>query len=159
AAGLVRLGHDAHWEATDDVVVATQAAEASIILPSQAAVAFSPQSNATIVREAVTPETNTHAGMPGESIRLRGGSVTLNVPKLSPRHSLSVVTEHATVVVHGTVFAVMLESVPSQGKRTRVVVREGEVSVWSGGQERRLSAGRQWSSDESSPDAESAPPP
>lgn len=157
AASPVRLGHDAHWGATDDVVVATQTAGASVILPSQAAVAFSPQSNATIVRETVAPETNTHAGMPGESIRLKGGSVTLNVPKLGPRHSLSVVTEHATVVVHGTVFTVMLEDGTGRGKRTRVAVQEGEVSVWSDGRERRLTAGREWSSDEQSPAPESAP--
>lgn len=157
AAGSVRLTHDAHWEATDNVAVATQAAEARVILPSQTAVAFAPQSNAIISRETVSSSTNNHADMPGESIRLSRGSVTLNVPKLGLRRSLSVVTEHATVVVHGTIFTVMVDTVPSLGQRTRVTVQEGEVSVWSGRQERRLSAGREWSSDDNSPVTETAP--
>lgn len=158
ATGPVRLGHQAHWEASGDVVVATQAAEASVVLPSQTAIAFAPQTNATIVRDAPPSGPNTPAAVSGESIRLRGGSVTLNVPKLGPRRSLSVVTEHANVVVHGTIFTVMVETVPSLGQRTRVAVQEGEVSVWSDGQERRLRAGREWSSDKAPPALETAPP-
>ncbi len=156
AAGPVRLGNDAQWEAAGNAVVTTHDAEASIVLPSQTTVAFAPESNAAIVREDVPPGTNTRAGVAGESIRLAGGGVTLNVPKLGKRHSLSVVTEHATVVVHGTVFTVLVEDGAVQGRRTRVAVQEGEVSVWSAGRERRLTAGQAWSSDEGSPAPESA---
>jgi hypothetical protein len=150
-SGPLRLGQDGQWKETDDVTVTTQATEATVVLSSRTSVVFSPQSNATISRE-VLPSTKARLLNPDERIRLSGGSVTLNVPKLAPERSLSVVTEHATVVVRGTIFAVMVEALPSHGKRTRVTVQEGEVSVRSAGRELKLNAGQEWSSSELSPE-------
>lgn len=149
ASGPLRLGRDGQWNETDDVTVATEATEATVVLSSRTSVSFAPQSHATISRD-VLPSTKARLLSPDERIRLSGGSVTLNVPKLAPERSLSVVTEHATVVVRGTIFAVMVEALPSHDRRTRVTVQDGEVSVWSAGRELTLGAGQEWSSSDAS---------
>lgn len=152
ATGPLRLEQDGQWRDTDDVTVATEASEATVVLSSRTSVVFAPQSSATISRD-VLPSAKARLLEPDERIRLNGGSVTLNVPKLAPERSLSVVTEHATVVVRGTIFAVMVEALPSHGKRTRVSVREGEVSIRSKGRELELHAGQEWSSSTQEPAA------
>jgi hypothetical protein len=77
-----------------------------------------------------------------EAVLLGRGRVLVRVPKLGPARTFAVETPEATVVVHGTVFAV------TRGESlTRVDVSEGVVSVHHRGEEILLRAGGHWSSD------------
>jgi ferric-dicitrate binding protein FerR (iron transport regulator) len=79
-----------------------------------------------------------------DRIELSAGKVELSVPKLAPDDELSVSTDDALVVVHGTKFSV--ERVASPGARavTRVSVSEGRVAVVADGREHVLVGGDTW---------------
>lgn len=152
STGATPLRREETWDRADQVVLATRETEATVVLPSRTTVQFAPQSRAAIQRETTSIGVNNDRSVSlpderrNESVHLRRGSVSLTVPKLAPERSFSVVTAQAKVVVRGTVFAVIIDTSPANGEHTRVVVKEGEVSVWSGGRERRVSAGEEWSS-------------
>jgi hypothetical protein len=161
-AGAGPLHRDETWDRANDVVVATRENEATVVLPSRTTVEFAPQSRAGIERSASLVVNNEGPVGPRDEVRdervhLRQGSVTLDVPQLAPERSFSVVTAQAKVVVRRALFAVLIETSSSNAEQTRVVVRQGEVSVWSGGRERRVSAGQEWSSQGEHPATAGAP--
>jgi ferric-dicitrate binding protein FerR (iron transport regulator) len=75
-------------------------------------------------------------GSRSTQIELATGRVDVSVPKLAPGHDLRVHTAQATVVVHGTRFAVV-----ATGADTRVSVTEGVVEVDGAQGARLLTAG------------------
>jgi TolA-binding protein len=153
--GATRLVRDGLWDQGDDVVVSTQRVEASLGLPSQASVRLGPGTRAEIRRQRESASDDTEAQV--EVVRLKQGSVNLDVPKLSHTQRLYVVTEQAKVVVRGTLFAVSINRSSTGLSFTKVTVEEGTVSAFMDGREHRISAGQSWSSsDEQSSDATSA---
>jgi hypothetical protein len=96
-----------------------------------------------------------------DRVDLLAGKIDVQVPKLRDGDEVRIVTDDATVVVHGTRFSV--ERTPAgtgHVARTRVAVVEGRVAVLTLQGERMLSAGADWASapvDELPP--EPAPPP
>ncbi len=88
------------------------------------------------------------AGAHHQRFRLDRGSVALTVPKLAEGATLSVVTPHLTVVVHGTKFSVSVTA-----EATEVAVTEGRVGIVRpearGSQVVSLGAGGRWRSDQS----------
>ena len=81
----------------------------------------------------------------GEGVEVTLGGIDVHVPKLAAGLQFAVYTPAATIKVHGTRFSV---SVTSAGGHpvTRVAVREGAVSVESGGKVVEVRAGAIWSS-------------
>jgi hypothetical protein len=87
------------------------------------------------------------AGIDEERLRLALGSTAVSVPKPGGPKTFSVVTPDARVVVHGTIFQVIVEEDPvSHRLRTRVSVTRGSVFVESAAGTRLLQAGESWSS-------------
>ena len=82
-------------------------------------------------------------------LQLLRGRVDCTVPPLGPKHSFSVVTPSATVVVHGTRFSVRTVNDDAGHSRdgTCVEVSEGRVEVLSASGRRFLTAGQQWGCD------------
>lgn len=78
-----------------------------------------------------------------DRIELSAGKIDVQVPKLVDGDEVSVHTDGATIVVHGTKFSVERWAGARDGG-TRVEVTEGKVAVYAGGQERLLTAGAQW---------------
>lgn len=81
-------------------------------------------------------ESESGAPWTGDRVELAAGRIQVSVPKLGPGHDLRVRTELATVIVHGTRFAVV-----SEKDATRVSVTEGLVEVDSKTGVRMLTAG------------------
>jgi len=84
-----------------------------------------------------------------QAFRLAGGSIELQVAKLSSGQRFLVETPDAEIEVRGTQFRVSI--VPADpacgaGSVTRVNVSEGVVVVRGGGREARVAAGQQWPS-------------
>lgn len=73
-------------------------------------------------------------------VRLTQGRVDVSVPKLAPGQSFAVETETAVVTVHGTAFSVSVVSEGRGKSHTCVELREGVITVDSGGQSQRLIA-------------------
>jgi hypothetical protein len=78
------------------------------------------------------------------SVELHDGQIQCAVPKLGPGERFSVVTPNARVVVHGTRFAVRVDSSEAGVTRTCVRVSEGVVAVHHGGDVATLFAGDEW---------------
>lgn len=73
-------------------------------------------------------------------VRLTQGRVDVSVPKLGQGQTFAVETATAVVTVHGTAFSVSIVE-EGQGKsHTCVELREGVITVDSGGQTQRLTA-------------------
>ncbi len=151
------------WDQGNEIVVATDAEQASLLLPSRATVRLEPQSVARIERSKADQAPRLPDGMRAsgdgfaghaEAVHLQRGSVLVDVAQASDGETVRVYTEQARVVVRGTLFAVLVET--RRGRdRTRVSVRAGEARIWSEGKEHVLKAGQDWSSDN---DASSALP-
>lgn len=78
---------------------------------------------------------------------LRHGAVRAQVAHLHDGERFLISTEDAEIEVHGTVFRVSLadgEPGCEDGRRTRVAVAEGIVSVRAGGRETLVAAGQVW---------------
>lgn len=78
---------------------------------------------------------------------LRHGAVRAQVAHLHAGERFLIATDDAEIEVHGTVFRVALaDGDPSceNGRRTRVTVTEGIVSVRAGGREMLVAAGEVW---------------
>jgi ferric-dicitrate binding protein FerR (iron transport regulator) len=78
---------------------------------------------------------------------LRRGAVRAQVARLQPGERFLISTGDAEIEVHGTVFRVALSDGDSdceEGRRTRVSVAEGVVSVRAGGRETLVAAGDSW---------------
>jgi hypothetical protein len=91
------------------------------------------------------PASDRRHGHLHDRVELAAGKIDVSVPKLSDGDEVSVDAEEVSVVVHGTKFSV--EHWAAEGGKaggTRVAVSEGKVSVYTGGQERLLTAGTQW---------------
>jgi hypothetical protein len=148
--GTRRLTRDQQWERGDDVNLATEEAQANIVLPSRTSLILGSQTRATVNRVAPASEAGGEARSPqpsttsGEGVRVSRGSVQVSVTEPSER-SVVVVTQQARVVMRGTLFAVLVSASPADAQ-TRVVVHSGEASVVSGGREYRLTAGQEWAS-------------
>lgn len=84
------------------------------------------------------------AGGSDRSVELHDGQIQCAVPKLAPGERFSVVTPNARVVVHGTRFAVRVDSAEVGVTRTCVRVSEGVVAVHHGGDVVTLLAGGEW---------------
>lgn len=153
--GTKHLGRDAHWSADNEVVLSTDATNATIVLPDRTALQFAPQTRVHLQSRSGPPAqdmaSNTTGTTSKETLRLERGAVTLSGDTSNER-SLSVTTTHTLVQVRAATFALTVEQTPA-GDRTRVVVRQGDVSVWAAGREYRLKAGQEWvSPDGRSPD-------
>lgn len=82
-----------------------------------------------------------------DRVDLLAGKIDVQVPKLRDGDELRIVTDDATVVVHGTRFSVeRTPAGPGHVARTRVAVVEGRVAVLTLQGERMLSAGADWAS-------------
>jgi hypothetical protein len=79
-----------------------------------------------------------------EALSLARGTVDVEVPKLAQPVEFSVRTPDATVVVHGTRFAVRVDPDARGGQLTHVIVTRGLVSVLSRGQQSWVRAGEEW---------------
>lgn len=94
-------------------------------------------------------------------VRLTQGRVDVKVPKLGPGQSFAVETDTATVTVHGTEFSVSILSDAHGKSSTCVELREGVVTVESGGRAQRLVApallGCETEADKPATDVESEP--
>lgn len=87
------------------------------------------------------------AGAAGrEAIRVARGRVDVEVPEGVASRVFSVRTPNAVVVVHGTRFSVDVDP-RSPRAPTRVAVTRGVVTVTSGDEEVRLTAGQEWPDD------------
>jgi ferric-dicitrate binding protein FerR (iron transport regulator) len=106
-----------HASVVGDEVATEANGAARATLATGAIVEMGESSRARFASDAAGPS-------PGDRIELAAGSVQVSVPKLGPGRALRVRTDVATVVVHGTKFAV----VASKGE-TRVSVTEGLVEV------------------------------
>jgi hypothetical protein len=138
-----------------DAILVTRAEEgAELRLSSETALSVAPASELGIVRDQAS------SGGFEERVRLRAGSVALQVPKLGSRGKVSVETSDARVEVHGTQFSVRVVQRPPLEPFTEVQVREGRVLVRSGDGARFLGAGQNWSSRDAganAPEAEDSP--
>jgi FecR protein len=152
------------WDQGNEVMVATDAEEATLVLPSHAAVRLDPRSVARIARTetARAPRSSDAVGASGEelhdsgeSVHLQRGAVVVGAGHAREGETVRVYTEHARVVVRGTLFAVLVET-GRVGGGTHVSVRAGEARIWSDGEEHVLKAGQEWSS-RSAPPASSSP--
>jgi len=93
------------------------------------------------------------------SVSLATGDIRCRVPHLGDRHTFSVITPNATVVVHGTVFRVTVSD-HSGATETCVRVEEGVVGVQTPAGETLVTADRSWGCKvEEQPAALRAPPP
>jgi len=93
------------------------------------------------------------------SVRLATGDIRCRVPHLGERHTFSVITPNATVVVHGTVFRVTVSD-HSGATETCVRVEEGVVGVQTPAGETLVTADRSWGCKaEEQPSALRASPP
>ncbi len=80
-----------------------------------------------------------------DRVDLLVGKIDVQVPKLRDGDEVRIVTDDATVVVHGTRFSVERTLAdPGHMARTRVAVVEGRVAVHTSQGERMLSAGADW---------------
>jgi hypothetical protein len=134
--GSVQTSSSARLRTSDEVHTQSDAT-ATAILANGASVEIEPDS---------TVRFDAHGGdYPGQDLRLGAGTVSLRVPKLGTRRTLSVVTPDARVTVRGTRFSV---SFAANGARpgTQVQVTEGSVWVDHAGKEDVLAAGQSWSS-------------
>jgi hypothetical protein len=134
--GAVQTSSSARLRTNDEVHTRSDVT-ATAILANGASVEIEPDS---------TVRFDAHGGdYPGQDLRLGAGTVSLRVPKLGARRTLSVVTPDARVTVRGTRFSV---SFAAGGARpgTQVHVTEGSVWVDHGGTEDVLAAGQSWSS-------------
>lgn len=91
-------------------------------------------------------------GAEDSRLELSRGSISFEVPKLAPGHTLSVETRDAVVTVRGTRFTVTVAGAESK-PLTRVSVSEGRVQVDSARGTVFLGPGEQWSSRASEPAA------
>jgi hypothetical protein len=123
----------------DEVVTGTSGST-TLTLPSGARVGLS--SNTRLRFQPPSPPSEA----PAVRLALLRGRIDLRVPPLGDRGSFVVVTPHAEVVVHGTVFDVEVSGSSEQDGRTCVGVTEGIVAVRSNDAEERLVAGGRWSS-------------
>ncbi len=80
------------------------------------------------------------------SVNLAAGYIRCRVPHLAEGHTFSVITQDATIVVHGTVFRV---TVSGRGGATETCVRvdEGVVGVQTAAGETLIAANRSWGCD------------
>ncbi len=125
-------------------------------LPTGAVVAVGPSS-----RVQFEPAGDAEHGRLRDRVELVAGKVEVEVPKLADGDELSVHTEGATVVVHGTKFTVERASFDGRPPATRVTVSEGKVAVYTQDAVRMLTAGTTWvigGVPEVSPEASSALP-
>lgn len=147
--GKQRLSDEGAWNAADGVGVSTEVAEATLTLPNRVHATVSPHTRLYIQRRTNTPSpTSPSDGSSGarHNLALDQGKVTLSGQMVTRDAPFELTTTHALVQVRATTFALTLEKLPSEGGRTRLVVREGEVSIFDAGQEHRLTAGQEWSS-------------
>ncbi len=133
-------------------------ASAPMALSSAAHIETKPASSTRLqllsgVEMSVGPDTrlalpDTTAPSPDrEELALELGFVQVHVPKLPRGHFFAIRTPNTLVSVHGTVFSVeVTRSGPSALTRTRVIVREGVVTVQQGDREIPLTAGTEWAS-------------
>jgi hypothetical protein len=77
------------------------------------------------------------------SVSLSTGDIRCHVPHLAERHTFSVITPDAIVVVHGTVFRVTVSG-PVGATQTCVQVDEGLVGVQTASGETLVPANRSW---------------
>lgn len=149
-AGEQYLHRDERWSVADAVNVATRASAASLTLPSRASLQLDSETRATV--ERATPATARTLAVPlpdgaapiSEVVRVSSGSVRLTSSEPAER-TVVVVTQHAQVVVRGTLFAVLISDAPGD-RQTHVVLSRGQASVHSLGEEYRLTEGQRWSS-------------
>lgn len=162
--GPQKLSGADDWDQGNEVVVTTEAEEAMLVLPSRAAVRLDAGSVARIARSETSraPRASDAVGASselfpdsGESVHLQRGAVVVDAGHAREGETVRVYTEHARVVVRGTLFAVLVEA-RRAGSNTRVSVRSGEARIWSDGEEYVLKAGQEWSSG-SAPSASSSP--
>jgi hypothetical protein len=148
AHGIRQLGPRGQWNEAEDVVMWTDASEATVTLPSDTHLKFSPRTRVQIHSGAGTgePSKTTRGPNRAERIHLERGSVALNKALGSNAESFTVVTSHVLVLAHGTTFALLVEQLPSNPEQTRVVVQSGDVNVVSGGQTHQVKAGQAWTS-------------
>lgn len=97
-----------------------------------ARIVLMPASTLLSATDAKTP--NAHR------VRLTEGRVDVTVPKLGPDQSFAVETETGVVTVHGTAFSVSIVGGQQGESHTCVELREGVISVDSGGQSQRVVA-------------------
>ncbi|HYQ41513.1 MAG TPA: FecR domain-containing protein [Polyangiaceae bacterium] len=83
-----------------------------------------------------TPATN--------QVELRRGYLNCSVPHLQEGQRFSVQTPDARVVVHGTVFSVLVDANRARGSETCVEVTDGVVIVQHDGSETALNRGDSW---------------
>jgi hypothetical protein len=80
-----------------------------------------------------------------DQVNLLVGKIDVQVPRLQDGDELRVVTDEATVVVHGTHFLVERTAAdPGHIARTRVAVLDGRVAVLTLQGERMLTGGADW---------------
>jgi ferric-dicitrate binding protein FerR (iron transport regulator) len=153
SGSVTALHHGAPRASTDDVLdaedVLTTGADAAARVGLTGGVALHVGSH---VRLALGPRT-ADAAAP-DFVRLDEGAVTFDVPKLGAGHSFSVETPDARVTVHGTSFEVTVDHA-----RTRVVVREGLVSVVHDSRETFVGAGESWPAPRASAAVDAPPAP
>jgi ferric-dicitrate binding protein FerR (iron transport regulator) len=123
----------------DDEVHTPEGTTATAVLTSGANVEVEPDSTVRFDARSESPEST------GEALTLSQGTVVLQVPKLGPHRTLSVLTPDARVTVRGTRFSVSVLGGSDRGE-TRVRVTEGSVWVDHAGKEDVLAAGQSWSS-------------
>ncbi len=93
---------------------------------------------------------------PSSSVQLLAGGLLCRVPSLGPGRQFSVMTPDAEVVVHGTVFSVLVSGMASAA-RSCVRVEQGRVVVKSAGAESTLGPGETWGCSANAPTAALAP--
>ncbi len=125
-------------EPSDEIV--THDGRGSIVLTGGARVDLSEHSRLRL------QDTSSAADPLGERLALLEGKVNVHVPHLDRGRSFTVVTPHAEVVVHGTVFTVEVLKPDREPGETCVATSEGLVGVRSVGSEVLLAPGMHWSS-------------
>lgn len=131
-------GHKANASAA--LAWVAQSEQATLVLPSAADLSLTHGSRVRIEHQARVSDGASWA----DRVQLESGSLALRVPKLGAA-KLSVRTSDALVEVHGTEFTVEVAGQGAQSS-TRVLVREGVVSVTANGERTLLGAGQSWSS-------------
>jgi hypothetical protein len=140
-----------------DEVVTGSAGRARASLASGAEIDIDPDSRVRLRGDdAIVPSAQPAAKR--EAVLLGRGRVLVRVPKLGPSRTFAVETPEATVVVHGTVFAVARGTSARGEPLTSVDVSEGVVSVHHRGVEILLRAGGHWSSESAREDETASRP-
>ena len=135
AGGQSQPAGAGHELRAGDTLHTRAGAHAALELSDRARVGCASETDVRLARDSAADD----------RLELSRGSVSFQVPKLGPGHTLSVQTRDALVTVRGTRFTVSVDG-PNARPVTHVAVSEGRVQVDSVSGTVFLTAGQEWSS-------------